>query len=139
VYSFVVAIPYPACQCFIELIQTAAFKQGQKATAHCFKPSLDFTFPLGRVRLGVDQADRKAGGGVFKVFTAKGSAVIHIQLSGQTTGGNGIFKGLKIKRQFFRQVKAGIYDQAAVIVDDGDQIGFAHLTVHIDFRAVHHV
>jgi len=59
VYSFVVAVTYPACQCFIELIQSGAFKQGQKAAAHGFKPSLDFTFSLGCVGLGVDQADGK--------------------------------------------------------------------------------
>ena len=56
VYFFVVAVSYPACQGVIELRKAGAFKQGQKAAAYGFKPSFDFTFSLGRVGLGVDQA-----------------------------------------------------------------------------------
>ncbi len=49
----------PETQPVENLRKTKAFKQGKKAAANRFKPTLYFTFSLGHVGLGMVQADGK--------------------------------------------------------------------------------
>ena len=80
-----------------------------------------------------------AGADMLQLPAAEGRAVVDIEFARQPARGQGLLEGLDVRRQPLVEVKLGMRDEPAVVVDDGDQVGFSPLAVDENQRAVHHI
>ena len=124
----------------IEGIQGHLGGQGrQKLHANGAKKSFYFSFSLRLISLGVDQGDGQLRAGMLEMAAAIRRAVIDIEFARQAAFEQGLLEGIQKSVQVFRQVEGGMRDQTAVVVDKGDQIGFATPALDHHARSVHHI
>jgi homospermidine synthase len=76
---------------------------------------------------------------MFKVPGTQGSAVVHVQFSGQASFQKSFLESIQIGNQGLREVKPTIGDQAGMVIEEGDQIALAHLLAHSHHGTMHHI
>ncbi len=135
----VIDLGQPQLQGLVEVPQAVAFEAGQELAAHGPEEALDFAATLGGVRLGVDEGNTQLRADMLQLPAAEGGAVVDIQLARQPAPRQGLLEGLHVRGQPLVQVKLRLRDEPAVVVDDGDQVGFSPLAVGEHLRAVHHI
>ena len=108
---------------------------------HSYRPEepLDLSLPLRLIGLGMNQGDAQCRRGMTQQVRSEGGSVVHVQLPGKTPFRQGNPQGGNISFHPFVQIKPGMRDQTAHIVDKGKQVGFAGFAFHQDLRAVHTV
>jgi hypothetical protein len=84
VRTLVVVGSEPVIEVLVESFKGGGFYGGKKLGANGLKESLDFASALGLVGFGVDEGDSKGGGDLMEELGAKGSSVVHIELSGKS-------------------------------------------------------
>ncbi len=134
---FMVDISQPAIEGFIELIQAVALKAGQKLGLDSLEDPFHLAPPFGLVGLGVNQSDAKGGGDFPKESGSEGGAVVDIEFSREPSFEQGTTQGGKKRRQAFAEIELGMRNQAAHVIYEGKQIGFAFFIAHADHRSVH--
>jgi len=87
----------------------------------------------------VDESDAQRGGDMSEMTGGEGGAVIDIQFSRQAPLGERPAQGVAVGIEVLPKIKLGMGNQAAHVVDEGEEVGFAKPALGGDLDGVHAV
>jgi hypothetical protein len=83
------------------------------------------------------EGDAQGGGDLGQVLGAEGRAVVHVELAGKSPFQEGLSESIQVVVQPFGEIKLGMGNEAAVVIQEGKEEGLSLPPPFQDRRAVH--